>query len=120
MKKTLFSIVLSTICVSSFNLANATSITSASTNPTMVGGWYPVFFETFDKSRLDKMIASSKSGNISKVIISFDNNNALANQINDYFINNSTITPQMNYEPTHDSPTVQYEHSKVVLTVYSK
>lgn len=119
MKKLLTILLLSSISFSTLSYADANQ--SKSLLPaTIVGGWYPVFFESFDKNKLDQIIKSYNNGNVKNLIISFDNNNALASQINNYILDNSNLTPQMNYEPNTDTPTVQYEHSKVVLTVYSK
>ena len=87
-------------------------------NRQMVGGWYPVFFDKYDQAEVDSIIDSIKNGRVKRITITYDNNKKLAEQIKEGNQKELNFAVMMDQVKTKDTKTVQYEHDRVVVTVY--
>jgi endonuclease G len=97
---------------------NANSLEASS--PQKVGGWYPVFFDTYSSKKVNQIIYSIKKGDVDKISITFDNNAVLALKIKNR-INAKTKFPiELQSIHQNDDKTVQYNHEQVVVTVWNK
>lgn len=107
MKKRMLGLLVGTLGFMS--LANADNL---------VGGWYPIFMDSFDKSQLETL---SKDSNVKNIKITYDENKDLAYKINDFLLkNDSKAKITINQEHNEDTNETKYEHNKVVLTVSTK
>ena len=120
MKKNIFFIF--SILVFSLNTTYiyADNTSNKSLLPARIGGWYPIFFNNFDKNQLDNIISNYKNGSINNIVLTYDTNQELANQISNYLTNNSNIEFQINQQKNIDTSETQYNHEQVILTIYNK
>ena len=84
----------------------------------MVGGWYPVFFDKFDQTKVDSIIDSIKKGRVKRINISYDKNKKLAEQIEESIqkeLNFAVIRDQVENK---DTKTVKFDHDRVIVTVF--
>jgi hypothetical protein len=88
-------------------------------SPTKVGGWYPVFFDQEDQALLQKIIDQSKSGLVSKLIVDFDQNTALAKNIIDTLKANCQCVVESRLSDNRDTDSVKFNHQRVTVLVYS-
>jgi len=88
-------------------------------SPTKVGGWYPVFFDQEDQALLQKIIDQSKSGLVSKLIVDFDQNTALAKNIIDTLKANCQCVVESRLSKNQDTDSVKFNHQRVTVLVYS-
>lgn len=87
-------------------------------NKQMVGGWYPVFFNKYDQKQVDAIIDSIKNGRVKRITITYDNNKSLAEQVKAGIQKELNFAVMMDHVQNKDTDTVQYDHDKVVVTVY--
>lgn len=87
---------------------------------TLVGGWYPIFFNQFNKTQLNTLINNYNHGRVKRVTLTYDKNSILASQISEYIQANSTLKLNIEKNSSLDTPETKYEHDKVIITVYSK
>ena len=87
---------------------------------TLIGGWYPVFFDDYSPSKLNDVINNIKSGKVASVQIQYDRNESLANQIALQIESqtNFKVSPMQSSPPA--SSTVIYERNRVTLIIRSK
>lgn len=102
--------------------SNAVAVNSlaAKESPELVGGWYPVFFYEYSNSRVQEIINSINAGKIKRLIISYDDNKSLAMQIRTNIQAKVNFAIQMEHVPLTDSSSTQFNHSQVVITVYTR
>lgn len=86
----------------------------------IVGGWYPVFFHEYSNSKVQEIINSISSGKVKRLIISYDDNKSLAMQIRTNIQAKVNFAIQMEHVPLTDSSSTQFNHSQVVITVYTR
>ena len=118
--KKLFSIILLIV----FNVipvvANANDVKPNAGMPIKIGGWYPVFFDTYSAKKVNQIIGAITNGNVSKIIISYDESDALAIKIKNKIINQTKFPVELSHMHQKDDKLVQYNHTDVVVTVFSK
>jgi len=87
---------------------------------TLMGGWYPVFFDDYSSSKLTDVINNIKSGKVASIQIQYDRNENLANQIASQIESqtNLKVSPIQSSPP--ESPSVTYERNRVTLIIRSK
>jgi hypothetical protein len=88
-------------------------------SPSKIGGWYPVFFDQEDQALLQKIIDQSKSGLVSKLIVDFDQNTALAKNIIDTLKANCQCVVESRLSKNQDTDSVKFNHQRVTVLVYS-
>lgn len=90
-----------------------------SLNPTMmVGGWYPVFFNEYNKKQVDQIIQQVKDGKVDSIKISYDQSAKLAKKIQARIQAKTNFKVELDHVATQDTATTQYNHTQVVVTVY--
>jgi hypothetical protein len=95
---------------------------------TMVGGWYPMFFNTFDqdtRDQIDSFITKANNGCVKSSELSYDQNELLKNQILNYIkskenLAKSNLNLTINQQKNTDDDNTKYNHEQVVITVYSQ
>jgi endonuclease G len=87
---------------------------------TLMGGWYPVFFDYYSASKLNSVIANIKSGKVASIEIQYDRNEALAKQIASQIESQGHLQPSLIQSSPPESGTVTYERNRVTLIVRSK
>lgn len=104
------------IFASSWSLAGASDNNTKNT----IGGWYPVFFQTYDENKVESIVKSINEHKARRVVVLYDQNKSLADKI---IIG---IKSQVNFEiessnkvPRDDSST-KYNHDQVVVTIFLK
>jgi hypothetical protein len=112
-----FAIVLNLFLVSA--ACQGTDTVPTQNSPTKVGGWYPVFFDQEDQALLQKIIYQSKSGLVSKLIVDFDQNTALAKNIIDTLKANCQCVVESRRSENRDTDSVKFNHQRVTVLVYS-
>lgn len=86
----------------------------------LVGGWYPVFFNDYSNTKVQEIVDGVKTGRIKRLIISYDENLFLAMQIRVNILAKVNFAIQMEHVPLTDSSSTQFNHSQVVITVYTR
>lgn len=112
-----FTIVLTLLFVST--ACQGTDAVPIQSSPTKVGGWYPVFFDQEDQALLQKIIEQSKNGLVSKLIVDFDKNTALAKNIIDTLKANCQCVVESRLSENRDTDSVKFNHQRVTVLVYS-
>jgi len=95
--------------------SNVKPISPANSNSSqpIIGGWYPVFFDAYDQTKIDSIITTIKENRARRIVVLYDKNTSLA------------IQSKVNFavERNHESPkdgSAQYNHNRVVVTVYTQ
>jgi endonuclease G len=89
-------------------------------NKSLVGGWYPVFFDDVAPAKMDQLIKSIQEGRVASIQIQYDRNSDLAKKIAAQVQSQTSIIPSLLQSSPPDSPTVTYERKRVTLIVRSK
>ena len=90
-----------------------------SLNPTMmVGGWYPVFFNSYDQKQVDQIVKQIKEGRVASIKINYDQNAKLAKKIQAIIEKKTKFKTELTQTVNKDTELTQYNHTQVVLTVY--
>ena len=102
-----------------------TNNTSAQTHDikgqkTLVGGWYPIFFDDYSPSKLNEVINNIKSGKIANIQIQYDRNDTLAKQIAIQIESQAKLKVGLIQSSPPESATVTYERNRVTLIIRSK
>ena len=102
-----------------------TNDTSAQTHDikgqkTLVGGWYPIFFDDYSPSKLNDVINNIKSGKIASIQIQYDRNDDLAKQIASQIESQAKLKAGLIQSSPPESATVTYERNRVTLIIRSK
>ena len=87
---------------------------------TILGGWYPVFFDDYSASKLNSVIANIQSGKVASIQIQYDRNEALAKQIASQIEAQTHLQPNLIQSSPPESATVTYERNRVTLVVRSR
>lgn len=115
------------LCIISYVGANTNQAASSvvpkvksnvSAGQKMMGGWYPVFFNEYDESKVQSIIKNIQSGRVAKVIISYDLSYDLAKKILTNIKAQTTLDIEFKQVKPEDS-TAQFNHKLVVVTVYN-
>ena len=84
-----------------------------------VGGWYPVFFNTYSQAQVDGIIKSIQAGKVQTIKITYDNNKALATKIQQAIQSVVNMAIPLDYVHTVDG-TAKFNHDVVVVTINAK
>jgi endonuclease G len=87
---------------------------------TLIGGWYPVFFDDDSVGKLNSVIANIKSGKVAGIQVQYDHNEALAKKIVSQIEAQTNLQPSLIQSSPPESSTVTYERNRVTLIVRSK
>lgn len=87
--------------------------------PNLVGGWYPIFFNEYSSEKVNSIIESIKAKRVKRIMISFDQNKNLALKIESAIQSKVNFAIELNENHQQDD-TAQYDHNKVVVTIWSK
>jgi endonuclease G len=86
----------------------------------IVGGWYPIFFDDYSSIKVDQLIRNIKEGRVASIEIQYDRNGELAQKIAAQIASQTQITPTLTQSSPPDSATVTYERKRVTAIVRSK
>ena len=89
-------------------------------NKTLVGGWYPVFFDDVAPAKMDQLIKNIQAGRVVSIQIQYDRNSDLAKKIAAQIQSQTSVIPSLLQSSPPDSPSVTYERNRVTLIVRSK
>jgi len=89
------------------------------TSANLVGGWYPVFFDSYSEQKIQDLISQISNNRVSKIIITCDENSSLGRQILSEIQLKTNFAVKMDYLSGFDTP-IKYNHNRVIVTVYSK
>jgi len=87
---------------------------------TIVGAWYPVFFDQFSSGKVTQIISDIQAGKVSSIDIQYDRNIELANKIAQQIRTQTTLAAHLIQSSPPDSPGVSYERNRVTLIIHSK
>lgn len=115
--------IISVICLGLTQCANSSttaSTTSKSTNPTrLVGGWYPVFFDSYDQHKINTIVNTIKENRVENIVVSYDKNTDLASKVIKAIKSQSDCVLTEKQQTLKDD-SATYNHDVVVVTVYLK
>ncbi|QKM65639.1 DNA/RNA non-specific endonuclease [Polynucleobacter tropicus] len=89
-------------------------------NAGLVGGWYPVFFDTYSAEKVNAILNSIKTGKVASVQIQYDQNVELAKQITSQLQSQTQVVIELSQSSPPDTPGVTYERKRVTVIVRSK
>lgn len=85
-----------------------------------LGGWYPVFFNKYNKAEVRSIVNTIKAGKVKKIIITYNQNEELAKEIRAGIQRKISFDVEMKQVINKDTDKLKFDHDKVVVTVYSK
>ena len=106
-----------------------TSLNSMPTKPNLiksgqhvgsVGGWYPVFFDTYLTEKVNAILNEIKAGKVASVQIQYDQNTELAKQISNQLQSQTQVAIELSQSSPPETPGVSYERKRVTVIVRSK
>ncbi|WP_353432732.1 DNA/RNA non-specific endonuclease [Polynucleobacter sp. MWH-UH23A] len=89
-------------------------------NASLVGGWYPVFFDTYSAEKVSAILNSIKAGKVASVQIQYDQNAELAKQIANQLQSQTQVAIELSQSSPPETPGVTYERKRVTVIVRSK
>ena len=95
-----------------------TSITRQ--NASLVGGWYPIFFDAYSAEKVNAILNNIKAGKVASVQIQYDQNAELAKQIASQLQSQTQAVIDLSQSSPPDTPGVTYERKRVTAIVRSK
>lgn len=90
----------------------------AHANKKIIGGWYPVFFKNFQKSKIETIVKSIKDEYVKRIIITYDKNKKLAEKIKRAIQEKVNFAIKMKHVDLESTEKVEYNRDKVVATIY--
>ena len=104
---------------------NKTSIASTEVHDikrqkTLVGGWYPLFFDDYSPNKLNAVVNSIQSGKVASIQIQYDHNENLAKEIASQIESQTNLKVSLIQSSPPESPSVTYERNRVTLIIRSK
>ena len=92
----------------------------AKTLKTLVGGWYPVFFDDYASNKVDEIITRVKEGKVASIQIQYDRNSDLAQKIAKQIEAQTGMPSSLLQSSPPDSTSVSYERNRVIAIIRSK
>jgi endonuclease G len=89
-------------------------------NADLVGGWYPIFFDTYSAEKVNAILDSIKEGKVASIQIQYDQNTDLAKQIAGQLQSQTQVAIELSQSSPPDTPGVTYERKRVTVIVRSK
>ena len=96
------------------------ALPEAKPNQTIMGGWYPVFFDDYVPAKVGQLINAIKEGRVASIQIQYDRNSELAKKISTQIQSQTSIIPSLIQSSPPDSANVTYERNRVTAIVRSK
>ena len=93
---------------------------SQSTEKSIVGGWYPIFFDQFSPEKLAALNSNIAAGRVASIEVKYDRNLKLAQQIQREIHSKSSIPVGLTQSIPSQSDDVSYERNRVIAIVHSK
>lgn len=93
---------------------------SSSESRSLVGGWYPVFFDQYSAEKLTALVSQIKAGKVASVQVQYDRNLELAQKLAQEIQVQSALQATLSHSSPPDSPNVSYERNRVIVIVRSK
>jgi endonuclease G len=87
---------------------------------TLIGGWYPIFFDDYSPSKLNDVVNNIKSGKVVSIQIQYDRSETLAKQIASQIESQTKLKVSLVQSSPPESATVTYERNRVTLIIRSK
>jgi len=87
---------------------------------TLVGGWYPVFFDDYSQNKVQEIITNSKAGKIASIQIQYDSNLELAKKLSQAIQRQASVVPSLSQSSPPESATASYERNRVTVIIRSK
>ena len=122
MKNLIVCLIAALICCSCtlFEKQDQPTSTKKPQNKTVVGGWYPVFFDKYDQTKVDGIIDAIKDGHAKRITITYDMNEKLAEEITAKIQEKLNFAVEMKQVKNKDTKTLKYSHNKAVVTVFTR
>jgi len=86
----------------------------------IIGGWYPVFFKSYNQKQVDSVIQSIKADKVKTITITYDSNKELADKIKENIQKELNFAIEVNHVELKNTDTVKFNKEQVTLTVHSK
>ena len=90
------------------------------TQQTLVGGWYPVFFDEYSPSKVQEIVASMKAGRVSSIQIQYDHNVELAKKLQLEIQSQTSLQVSLSQNSPPESKVVTYERNRVTAIIRTK
>ena len=90
------------------------------TQQTLVGGWYPVFFDEYSPSKVQEIVASIKASRVSSIQIQYDRNAELAKKLELEIQSQTSLQVSLSQNSPPESKTVTYERNRVTAIIRTK
>ena len=85
----------------------------------MVGGWYPIFFATYNQAKVDAILTTIKQNRVKRIVVTYAKNIALANRIVAEIQAKSNFTVEQKLVKLKDGYT-NSDHNLVSVIIYLK
>ena len=89
-------------------------------NASLIGGWYPVFFDAYSAEKVNAILNSIKAGKVASIQIQYDHNAELAKQVANQLQSQTQVAIELNQSSPPDVPGVTYERKRVTAIIRSK
>ena len=121
MKNLIVCLIAALICCGCtlFEKQDQATSTKKPQTKTVIGGWYPVFFDKYDQTKVDGIISAIKEGHAKRITITYDRNEELAKEITAKIQEKLNFAVEMKQVKNKDTETLKYNHDKAVVTVFT-
>lgn len=87
---------------------------------TKTGGWYPIFFEVYDQTKVNSIISTIQQNHARRIVVLYDKNSLLADKIITNIQAKVNFVIERSQDVPQDTATTKYNHAQVVVTVFLK
>ena len=85
----------------------------------MVGGWYPIFFATYNQAKVDAIVTTIKQNRVKRIVVTYAKNIALTNRIVAEIQAKSNFAVEQKLVKLKDGCT-NSDHNLVTVIIYLK
>jgi endonuclease G, mitochondrial len=89
-------------------------------NAGLIGGWYPVFFDTYSAEKVSAILNSIKAGKVASLQVQYDQNAELAKQIAGQLQSQTQAVIELSQSSPPNTPGVTYERQRVTVIIQTK
>ena len=86
----------------------------------LVGGWYPVFFDDYSPNKVQEIITSIQAGRVASIQIQYDRNLDLAKKLSEQIQSQTALNTNLSQSSPPESATVTYERNRVTAIIHTK
>ncbi len=86
----------------------------------LVGGWYPVFFDDYSPNKVQEIITSIQAGRVASIQIQYDRNLDLAKKLSEQIQSQTALQTNLSQSSPPESATVTYERNRVTAIIHTK